>query len=235
MSDMILVVTATTKEMQAAFGFAGAPKVAQGETAEIEVGGKRLLLTVAGVGLVNTALTMGRLLERTDIKGVVNLGIAGAYDVEDFPLGTTCFVWQETWPEYGLLDESGAVDARAIGFAQGTAMGQEVWNRVRINPTNDAQTMGLTLPEKARRAAAISVSSVTGTPDRAGWLKMAHHGDIENMEGFGAAYATLGRELPFLELRTVSNLVGSRHPEDWDLKGALESLGESAKTLFMGR
>lgn len=229
---MLIIATATTKEMNATFGFAGAPKVEQGQAVEFEYGGRHFLLTVTGVGLVNTALTAGRLLDKPGIEGVLNFGIAGAYDVEEFPLGRACFAWQEIWPEYGLLDEEGSVDAEGIGFPQGEVDGQPVWNRVKLNPTNDVERMGLTLPEDCLRASSLSVSSVTGAADRAGWLKTAYNADLENMEGFALAFAVMQKNIPFLEIRTVSNLVGSRYAEDWDVKGALRALGETASRLF---
>lgn len=232
---MIIVATATAKEMQSAFGFAGAPAVEQGKAKEFELGGHALLLAVTGVGLVNSAMAIGGLIGRPDVTGVVNLGIAGAYDVEEFPLGSTAYAWQETWPEYGLLDEDGRADPKAIGFAQGHIDGEPVWNRVKLIPVNDAESMGLGLGEKWGRASSISVSSVTGVADRAGWLKTAYNADIENMEGFALAFAAMQRGLPFLEIRTISNLVGSRYVEDWDLKGAFAALGECAKHLFTGK
>lgn len=232
---MIIVATATAKEMQSAFGFAAdAPKLEHGETGEFELNGRQLLLAVTGVGLVNSAMAIGRLLGRPGVSGVVNLGIAGAYDIEEFPLGSACYAWQETWPEYGLLDEDGRADPKAIGFSQGHINGQPVWNRVKLNPVNDAKAMQIPLPEKCGRASSISVSSVTGTADRAGWLKTAYNADIENMEGFALAFAAMQKGLPFLEVRTISNLVGSRYIEDWDLKGAFKGLGDAAKCLFSG-
>ncbi|WP_319470588.1 futalosine hydrolase [uncultured Pseudodesulfovibrio sp.] len=231
---MILIVTATPMEMKAAFGFAGAPSVSQGEFAEFEIGGHGVLLTVAGVGLVNTGIAMGRALGRSDVDGVVNLGIAGAYDVEEFPMTSTCYAWQETWPEYGLLEEDGSVDHKATGFPLGHVNDKPVWHRMKLNPVNDAEAMGLTLPETFLRASSMSVSGVTGGATRAGWLKIAYNADLENMEGFAAAYAAMQAGLPFLEVRTVSNLVGSRDSEDWDIKGALKALGTAAKGLFAG-
>lgn len=227
---MIVVLTATANEMRAAFP--DAPRVEQGGAVEYEFQGFELLLAVTGVGLVNTALVAGRLLVREDVAGVVNLGIAGGYDLEETPMTSTCFVWQETWPEYGLLDEEGRVDPKSIGFAQGEVGGRKIWNRLQLNPTTDARTMGLTLGAGWMRAASVTVSGVTGTPDRAGWLKLACNGQIENMEGFGAAYAATLAGRPFLEVRTVSNLVGSREGEDWDLKGALKALQATAAGLF---
>jgi len=231
---MIIVATATANEMKKAFGFANAPAVEQGEVAEFELNGRTLLLAVTGVGLVNSAMAAGRLLGRPGIEGVVNLGIAGSYDLDEFPLLSSCYAWQETWPEYGLLDEDGRVDHKGIGFAQGHVAGEPIWHRVLLNPTNDAEAMNLPLPEDCLRASSISLSSVTGTAGRAGWLKTAYNADIENMEGFALAFAAMQMGLPFLEVRTVSNLVGSRYIEEWDLKGSLNELGTVAEQLFTG-
>lgn len=231
---MLLVATATANEMKAAFSFCDAPRVEQGETVEFELNGHKLLLTVTGVGLVNAALAAGRLLERPGLDGVVNLGIAGSYEFGDFPLCATTYAWLETWPEYGLLGEDGSVDPKALGFAQGTVRDEPIWNRVKLNPINDAQAMNISLSEKWLRASSVSVGSVTGTPDRAGWLKISCNADIENMEGFALGYATGMKKIPFLEVRTVSNLVGSRYEEEWDLKGALATLGNATQELFTG-
>ena len=111
----------------------------------------------------------------------------------------------------------------------------QVWNKVKLIPVNDAETMNLTLPEGCARASSVSVNSVTGSAMRAGWLKMACNADIENMEGFALAFATMQKGLPFLEVRTISNLVGSREAEDWDLKGALNALEDVARQLFTGK
>jgi len=231
---MIIVTTATAKEMKSAFGFASAPAVKQGEVVEFELNGRTLLLTVTGVGLVNAAMAVGRLLDRPDVTGMVNLGIAGAYDVGEYPLGTACYVWQEDWPEFGLLDEEGSVDPKAIGFPLGHVGDKAIWNRILLNPVNDAEKMGLSLPETCLRTTSVSVSSVTGTDERAGWLKISCNGDLENMEGFALAFGAAQKGVPFLEIRTVSNLVGSRWEEDWDLNGALDKLGNVTAELFKG-
>lgn len=227
---MITVVTATANEMKAAFP--DAPAVEQGEAIKYEFNGQTLLLAVTGVGLVNTALAAGSLLGRDDVEGVVNLGIAGTYDGEEFPMLSTCYAWLETWPEYGLLDDEGSADPKAIGFPQGEINGEKIWNRVKLNPVNDADRMGLTLGEKWLRASSVSVAGVTGTWERAGWLKMSCNANMENMEGYALAFAAMQKGVPFLEVRTLSNIVGSRETEDWDLKGALKALGAATATLF---
>jgi len=231
---MLLVATATEKEMKAALGHAGIPAVEHGRPVEFELNGRKLLLAVTGVGLVNAALVAGQLLGRPGLTGVVNLGIAGSYDLDECPLGGTAYVWQESWPEYGLLSEEGSADPKAIGFPLGHVDGKPIWNRIQLNPVNDAQIMKLSLDSAWVRTASVSVNGVTGTAARAGWLKMACNAGIENMEGFALGYAAALKGMPFLEVRTISNMVGSRYAEDWDLKGAFKALGQAATKLFSG-
>jgi futalosine hydrolase len=45
------------------------------------------------------------------------------------------------------------------------------------------------------------------------------------MEGFALAWPCLKYGIPFAEVRCVSNVVGSRQKEDWDIRGALGELG----------
>jgi len=230
---MLLVATATANEMKTAFG-ADAPAVEQGEVAEYELNGRKLLLAVTGVGMVNAAMVAGRLLSQYEFDGVINIGIAGAHDIEANPIGSVAFAWRETWPEYGLLDEDGRVDPKAIGFPLAEVDGTQIWNRVKFNPVNDAKKMNVTLGEKWRRASSISVNAVTGDTSRAGWLKTKYSGDMENMEGFALGFAAVQAGLPFLEVRTISNMVGSRLEQDWDIKKALKALDGIVKTLFSG-
>ncbi|EGB14970.1 futalosine nucleosidase [Pseudodesulfovibrio mercurii] len=223
-------MTATANEMRAAFP--GGPVPAQGGTAAYELGGHALLLAVSGVGLVNTALMAGWLLGRADVAGAVNLGIAGGYDLQRTPLLRACFAEGEVWPEYGLLGADGLADARGIGFAQGRVRGEQVWDRLELSPREDAEAMNLGLGADWTPVTGVTVSGVSGTPERAALLREARGGGMESMEGFGLAYAAALAGKPFLEVRTISNLAGSRGAGDWDLKGALRALAGATATLF---
>ena len=227
---MLLVMTATPNEMRAAFP--EAPGVVQGRTAKHAVGGRDLLLAVSGVGLVNTALMAGWLLGRLDIDGAVNLGIAGGYDLTRTPMGGVCCAEREVWPEYGLLGADGLADAKALKFAQGRVCCRAVWDCLALSPEKHAEAMGLRLGADWAMVTGVTVSGVSATPERAAQLREARGGGMESMEGFGLAYAAALAGKPFLEVRTISNLVGSREPGDWDLKGALKALGTAARTLF---
>ncbi|MFP5257993.1 MAG: futalosine hydrolase, partial [Acidobacteriota bacterium] len=95
-----------------------------------------------------------------------------------------------------------------------------------------ARELGLTLPEGVVAGPCLTVAGVSATPERAAALAGQYRALAESMEGFAVALAGAAAGLPGLELRAVSNRVGSRPPADWDLPGALAALGRAAARLF---
>ncbi|WP_069815935.1 futalosine hydrolase [Streptomyces sp. TP-A0874] len=80
-------------------------------------------------------------------------------------------------------------------------------------------------PEPVLAAPVLTVSTVTGSARRAAELSDRHPGaGAEAMEGFGVAEAAAAHGLPVSELRTISNPVGPRDRDAWQIGRALESL-----------
>jgi futalosine hydrolase len=52
------------------------------------------------------------------------------------------------------------------------------------------------------------------------------------MEGAALHYVCLMEEIPFLQIRSVSNLLGDRDKKGWKLKEAIEELNESLIALI---
>ncbi len=74
-------------------------------------------------------------------------------------------------------------------------------------------------------APVLTVSTVTGTAERATELRNRHpHAGAEAMEGFGVAEAAAAHRVPVLEIRTISNAVGPRDRAAWRIGPALDSL-----------
>jgi futalosine hydrolase len=229
----LLVCAATGLELAAALGLPQLKTgLGQGEERELEIFGRGLRLLVTGLGVVNAALHLGRALGRGDISGVVNLGVAGSFDPAAHPLGAVRLVTEETWPEYGLLP-SGAVaaDARGLGFALGGGGAAAIFERLEWDAATELAQMGLQ-SSGWHTATSLTVSGVTADTARAARLKERFGAGLENMEGFALAYGARLAGLPFAELRAVSNTVGSRPPEAWDLPGALAVLGQAAQRLL---
>ncbi|QKW50504.1 futalosine hydrolase [Streptomyces buecherae] len=75
------------------------------------------------------------------------------------------------------------------------------------------------------RGSVLTVSTVTGSAERAAELMARHPGAVaEAMEGFGVAEAATAYGVPVLEIRTVSNAVGPRDRAAWRIDAALTAL-----------
>lgn len=228
---MILFVTATIKEMKAAFGgICKLPELRQGIAAPFDFGGKSGLLLVSGIGVINSSFALGQTLAKHEIGLVILAGIAGTFNPDRFPVGSACIVMTEIWPEYGLKTGK-EVDPKKLGFSLAEVDGTSIWNRIELNSGNDFGKSMLDRFAKLPEAVSLTVSGVTATADEALRLRTEFKADIENMEGFAAAYGCALSGVPICQVRTVSNLVGSRDHKDWDLKGALAELGRICSPL----
>lgn len=227
----ILFVTATAKEMKAALGgVCRLPEVEQGKPVEFMFGDRSGLLLVTGIGIINTSLALGRALASHDVGMVVLAGIAGTFDNVKFPLRSTCLVRREIWPEYGLKTGD-RIDPKGLGFSLAEIDGRPVWNKIDLCSGKSLVDSGLDRFENLPEAVSLTVSGVTATAEGAAMFRNEYEADIENMEGFAAAYVCALAGVGLCQVRTVSNLVGSRDSEDWDLRGALAELGRVCSTL----
>lgn len=227
----ILFVTATAKEMKAALGgVCVLPSLEQGKPVDFEFAGRPGLLLVTGIGVINTSFVLGQVLAKKDVGLVILAGIAGTFVPERFPIGSSCTVKTEIWPEYGLKTGDN-VDPKGLGFSLAEIDGSPIWDRVELCSGKSLVNSGLDRLAKLPEAVSLTVSGVTATTDGASRFRNEFAADIENMEGFAAAYACALSGVDICQVRTVSNLVGSRDSKDWDLRGALAELGRVCSVL----
>ncbi len=78
----------------------------------------------------------------------------------------------------------------------------------------------------------LTVSTATGTDGRAALLAARHAAVAEAMEGAGVYAATRPNDVPMLEIRGLSNVVGRRDLATWDIPGALVAVGTALAALL---
>lgn len=93
-----------------------------------------------------------------------------------------------------------------------------------------AADLGLPASE-AVRGRVLTVSTVSGTDERAHQLAVRHDAAAEAMEGFGVAQAAHAAGVPVAELRGISNVVGRRDRDRWDVPAAFAALRRAVPRL----
>lgn len=200
--------------------------------------GKEQLFLVTGIGPINAALALGECIGQNKkdsfkIEGVIYTGLAGAFDLERFPLRSICHVQKEIWPEYGLHDGI-TVTARAFKFPLWKKTnGEEIYDTIELACASE---LGLKeIPDKWKPCSSLTVAGVSASFARRDKLQNLYGADLENMEGFAAAYVSARAGLPCLEIRVVANKVGPRSRAEKDFDGALETMEQILPALNLTR
>lgn len=217
----VLVVTATRREADAVLRDLGATSsqaIAGYDTRS--AGG--LLVATAGIGAAEAAAATAALVARVTVSAVFSIGVAGGYDV---PMGAVAVGRSVTRADTGveLADGSTQTIMQAIGMGDST-----------YQLADDLVDVVAKRLPGAYLAHVLTVATVTGTTERAARvLARAPDGGpaVEDMEAWGV-HAGTPPDLPFLVVKTVSNPLGPREREKWDLASALDALSDACFALF---
>ncbi|MEY3052804.1 MAG: hypothetical protein RLY31_2589 [Bacteroidota bacterium] len=172
---------------------------------------------VTGVGSPRTAFELGRYLATTPVDLAVNAGIAGSYR-RDIAPGQVVHVISERFADLGVEERDGRfVDL----FAAGIARADEPPFADGVLHNLDAANYGF-LPV----AHGLTVNRVHGSAESIASVRQRCPADVESMEGAAFFLSCLLSEVPFLEIRAVSNYVEPRNKTAWDIPGALHALGD---------
>ncbi|MFD4744904.1 futalosine hydrolase [Streptomyces rubiginosohelvolus] len=146
---------------------------------------------------------------------VVSAGIGGAFTPVT-PLGSLVVADGIVAADLGAETADGFLPVTALGFG-----------RDRFTPP-PALVRAVAAATGAAAGPVLTVSTVTGSAERAGALLAAHPGALaEAMEGFGVAEAAARADVPVLEVRAVSNAVGPRDRDAWRIGDALAALTDA--------
>jgi futalosine hydrolase len=179
-------------------------------------------ITVApvGVGMAAAAAGTAKLLTLANGRytGVISAGIAGGIGI---PLGTTVLATRSVAADLGADSPDGFISLDDLGFGSASmTVDQKLLTRLRE-----------ALPE-APVGDVLSVSTVTGTSAGTARIVERYPAAVaEAMEGYGVACAAQLAEIPFAELRTISNAVGPRDRASWQIGAAFAALTAAAAAL----
>ncbi|MEV1020399.1 futalosine hydrolase [Streptomyces sp. NPDC050264] len=186
-------------------------------------------VVAVGVGPAAAAAGTATALTKAALSGrpytlVVSAGIGGGFTAAP---GTVLIADAITAADLGAETPEGFLPVTELGF--GT-----VTHRPPASLVRDLAAATGTAPGSV--GTVLTVSTVTGTADRAALLAQRHPGAVaEAMEGFGVAEAAAAHDVPVAEIRAVSNAVGPRDRAAWRIGDALAALtgafGKSAPVL----
>jgi len=189
--------------------------------------GRPVALLHTGIGKVNAALCTTAIIEALSVGAVLNIGIAGAYQSSGLDVGDVAVATEEIYGDEGVISDRGWEDLRKIGMPLVCSGSKKYYNEFpvyRIEMNGDGVK---TKPFNVRAGSFVTVSAVSGTLARAEELAKKFKALCENMEGAAVAHVCSTYNIPFSEIRGISNIAGIRDKRKWKVKEAAENSQEA--------
>ena len=182
-------------------------------------------LVTTGVGMVATAAQCSRALARTPYDLALNFGVCGSFDPTLTP-GAVVHVVADRLPELGAEDGETFLTIQQLKLLDDDAFPFHEGELVNGTPPSNPTLSGLPA------VSGITVNTVHGDERSIAEVTRRFHPQVETMEGAAFMYACLIADVPFAQVRAVSNVVERRNRESWWLAEAIENLGTTARAIL---
>ena len=180
----------------------------EGEGLPASVGGRELTLVETGVGPVNAAFALTRVLAEDPARAVIVCGVGGAYPSSGLEPGGVACASIELYGDLGAESADGFLDMEALGFPL-----------VSGSPPLFG-SLPLDLFPAQIRVPFVTCATCTGTDERAAEIVRRTGGKVESMEGAAIVQVARKMGVPVGEIRGISNIAGRRDRAAWRLHEA---------------
>ena len=178
---------------------------------------------ITGIGIPATIFHLTKKLYQKNYDLVIQAGIAGAFG-DTLKTGSVVMVEKDTYGDIGIdekenfktLFETGLASENNFPFKNGWLLNQHEYF---THPTLPA-------------VKGITVNKITDDATQIKNLAEKFRADIESMEGAAFHYVCLQQKVKFLQLRSISNIVGERDKEKWNIQEAILNLNIELKKII---
>lgn len=179
---------------------------------------------VTGIGLTASAYSITKQLHLKKPGIVIQAGVAGCFD-RRIPLGSVMTVKQDTIADQSVIELNQLktlFDLKLVPYNQFPF--NKGW---LVNPH-----ASLFKKVKAKAVKGISVNEITTSKQKVKFYEDAFSPVVESMEGAALHYACLMENIPFLQIRAVSNYIAERNKKNWNMKESIINLNHTLVKLF---
>lgn len=199
--------------------------------------GVPVLLLAGGMGKTNAAQALTALLETRPARGVIGFGIGGAYAGSGLEVGSIALATAAVYGDEGVQTPSGWLSTEGIGIPLWQAGEGRTFNTFALDAARvqTARTALAGAGYDVRTGPFVTVSACSGTAALGAAMAERVPGALcEGMEGAALAHVASIYEVPFLELRAVSNRVEDRDLTRWRIRDAAEAAQQAVRVLVRG-
>ena len=169
---------------------------------------------ITGVGMLAAAVSLTKLALTLKPDLIIQVGIAGCFDTS-IKLGNVVLVKDEILGDTGVEENGEWKDLFQTKFI---APNDAPFTNCRLINQHLSEYNKLQLPA----VTALTVNEITTRAERIEQLKALYYPLIESMEGAALHYVGNVLNIPYLQIRGLSNYIGERDKSKWKIKEAVE-------------
>lgn len=181
-------------------------------------------ILITGVGSNAATYALTRYLQHKRPELIIQAGVAGAFD-RDTELGKVYVVKQDVLADQGVNEKNGFLDVFDLKLDKANELPYK--KGVLPNPFID-----LMKRSRLKKAIGVTVNEITTSKKRAEHYVSKYQATLESMEGASLHYVALMEDIPFMQLRSISNHVGERNKKKWKLPLAITNLNQNLIRLL---
>jgi futalosine hydrolase len=196
--------------------------------------GAEVVLIPGGMGKANAAQALTALLEGHPVRGIVNLGVGGAYPGSGLEVGGVALATEEIYGDEGVQAPTGWISTEGIGIPLLETPSARHFNRFPLAAELVADAHRRLVEADFRVVAGpfVTVSCCSGTARRGVQIAARFGAVCESMEGAALAHVAALYGVPFLAVRGISNAVEDRDLSRWRLRDAVEAACAAALVVL---
>jgi len=184
----------------------------------------RVQTAVTGVGLMPSTYAIMQLLTASRPDLIIQLGIAGSF-TPSIELGTAVAVKKEMLADMGVYETGGYRDIFEMGLAE---KNMAPFEQGALVNHHDTLFNALSMPV----VSAVSVNEISTSTEKIKLFSEKYKADIESMEGAAVHYVCTLQQIPFVQIRGISNLVGERDKSKWKIQESLHAATNACINLI---
>jgi futalosine hydrolase len=181
---------------------------------------------ITGIGMVETAYCLGKQLSLAKYDLAINAGIGGSYR-EDLEIGEVVQVTEECIADLGAEDGQNFLSVFELTLKDPDGPPYSDGRLINTIPVSSAEIA------KLKRVRGATVNTIHGNRESINKVLNHFRAEEESMEGAACFYAFLSEQVPFAEIRAISNLVEVRDKSRWNVELALKNLNSLLVDIFM--
>jgi futalosine hydrolase len=180
-------------------------------------------ILITGVGAAATVYQLMNRIEKNKYDFILQVGLAGTY-TNELKLGESVIVEADCFADLAVWENKKIISVNDLGLTNpDEAPFEKGWL------VNQNISIISTLAKKVK---GITVNLLSDDLNYVHEMKLKYNAAIESMEGAALHYVCIQKNIPFLQIRGISNRVGERDKSKWNFKEAIQSSNQLLSEIY---